>query len=167
MNEWNLFNLTFSIDFWSHSVIRSKFTNTLEITCDIGNILSQWIWKVFPLNDDEHANYLRRVLELYPFYSQCVLIPGMAIERWLLICRPTQASSVLKSRHILFFYIGISTLSLLIPSVILAEFVWFQFNPISLIITPIMNVIYVDGEIQAVLTNEFTASREVSANWVA
>ncbi len=101
--------------------------------CDFGNLILKLTWEIFPLNDGVYANYVRRALELYPFYSQCILIPGMAFERFLLVCRPVQAALILKNRYRFVFYIGTSFLALLIPSSILLEYFWFhKFNYIAL-----------------------------------
>ncbi len=82
-------------------------------------------------NEGKHEKYIRRALELHPFYSQCILIPGMAIERYILVCRPTQADLILKGRYKYLFYLVVALVSLLIPTIILLEFTWFQLNPIE------------------------------------
>ena len=148
---------------------------SLELMCDVGNLISNILGKVFPLNDGEYDKYVRRVLELYPFYSQCILIPGMAFERWLLVCRPTQAATVLKSRYRFIFYVGISILALLIPSSIFLEYFWFQrFNHVELEVDRAAKNYYLYHEltigndtilleaIYQVLTNEIIVYREVT-----
>ena len=137
-----------------------------ETACEIGHYISVSEWKFLPLNDGDIARYVHRVLELYPFYSQCILIPGMALERWFLVCWPAQAAAVLKSRSRFVFYIGISFLALLVPSVILTEFIWFQFNPIEIEREEEVYRIYSDdGEFYiTVRTGIYTWSRRVSAS---
>ncbi len=40
------------------------------------------------VSSDSAIDSLREILDVYPTYSQCLLILAMALERWIFICRP-------------------------------------------------------------------------------
>ena len=79
----------------------------------------------------EYKLHWRKLLELFPFYSQCVLIPGMAVERYLLICRPTEAASLLEGARRYFLYVAFPLLSLMIPAYFFADFLLYQFDHVD------------------------------------
>ena len=97
--------------------------------CQKGDALSQFLHGLIPLANRENEALLRRILELYPFFVQCFLIPGTAFERWLLICKPSKAAKVLKSGYRFVFYISVSFVALIVPTAFLLEFLWFQQSP--------------------------------------
>ena len=96
--------------------------------------------------EQDYGIYLHRALELYPFFSQSLLIPAMAVERWLLICRPIQASVVLKSRYKYSFYITIALVCLVVPTIFFSDFIWFQTHPVPVKKVYInLQTVYIDG----------------------
>ena len=86
---------------------------------------------IFSIESPEDRIYWRKLLELFPFFSQCVLIPGMALERWLLVCRPTQSAAFLKGTRKYTLYIGLPLLSLCIPLYLYSDFLLYQSHPVQ------------------------------------
>ena len=84
--------------------------------CDLGEFINDKVLMIVPLTPSDLQECLLTSLEVYPFYCNCLLLPAMAVERWLLVCRPTQADSVLNSRYKYLFYGGIAFLAILLPS---------------------------------------------------
>ncbi len=99
--------------------------------CKLGKILSDINFTIFPLNRDDNGDYLRRILELYPFFALCFLIPATAFERWILICRPNEAAILLKTQIKFAFYLGISAISLLVPTLFMSEFIGYKASPVD------------------------------------
>ena len=64
-------------------------------------------------------------MELYPFYSQCFLMVGLAVERWVYICRPHSSKEILRRGNKLIIYAMIIALSLIIPSFVLADYIFY------------------------------------------
>ena len=58
---------------------------------------------------------LRAIVELVPHYSNCVLIFGMAFERYVLVCRMDSADSILSKQNRRSIYFTMLLLQLLLP----------------------------------------------------
>ncbi len=102
-----------------------------EYLCELGKAYSEKTFALIPLNNRNYETYLRRALELYPFFVQCLIIPGTAFERWLMVCRPSQVSEFKRSPLKYFFYFGVSSVALLIPTTFFALQIWYQRNPLQ------------------------------------
>ena len=89
--------------------------------------------------------YCRKLIELFPLYSQCILIPAMAVERWLFVCRPAEAASILSGGKKYLFYIGVPLLSLLIPALFYADFLVYQLYPSRQLVRIYLNAPSTDG----------------------
>ncbi len=112
----------------------------VALLCDV-------VLSVIPPMEGEHATYLRRALELYPFFAQCFIIPGMALERWILICRPADATSLLGNRIKYYLYVGVSVAAFLVPTCFFLEFVRFQLHPVETQLIAFYPTVVVGGEI--------------------
>ena len=60
--------------------------------------------------------------EIFPHCIQCVLILSMAVERYILVCLPTRASSLLSRKRRQLFYIIITLTLFLLGALFLAAY---------------------------------------------
>ncbi len=91
-----------------------KETLFCDLTEDLGSKL--------PFNYDLKES-IRGSLNIFPIYSQTVLVFAMALQRWFLICRPTSTLLSEPGWKKLSFYLGFCLLSLLIPTVFWVELI--------------------------------------------
>ena len=61
----------------------------------LGSIVYQIVFFGTEEVPERQAEVLRKIVEMFTFYSSCFLMCAMAVERWLYVCRPTDATSVL------------------------------------------------------------------------
>ena len=67
---------------------------------------------------EQYADFLKNVLEDFPFYSQCFLMTGMSFERWIIICKPHIMNEILSKRRRLIILILVFTGALIFPTAI-------------------------------------------------
>ena len=71
-----------------------------------------------------YSGSLRELLDSFPFFTQCIFISAMSLERWLFVCQPVFAKHFFsQTKKKLAFYCGTSVLALSIPSVLVADYV--------------------------------------------
>ena len=114
--------------------LRWRFRRTLPgenvINCGIQKYLNflpeMWQWN--GMNVDRFFSQLhtsRDISELLPHYTQCILMLGIALERYVLICHAATAKTYYIGYRRIGFYILV-TIALLIPcSFPLAEAVYY------------------------------------------
>ena len=111
---------------------------------------------------DSVEGHVRQILDLYPAYSQCILILAMAIERWILVCKPnTDYLSQPGPRRYL-FYFCFSLLALAFPTARFFETLFFPTqlervrfvnSMVSLLITKIVSLLIF---VEKIIANEFS-----------
>ena len=47
----------------------------------------------------DYERYIRKIMDAFPFYSQCFLMLGLSLERWVYVCRPHSVKSLLNWRN--------------------------------------------------------------------
>ena len=66
--------------------------------------------------------YLRRSMELFPFYAHCFLMIGISFERFVCVCRPHDLSVILSNSRRVIMYACIIALALFFPVFALIDY---------------------------------------------
>ena len=74
----------------------------------------------------DHRDLFIKSVDFITFYPTCFFIVAMALERWLLVCRPSSAQSILSGRRGSLIRIGLPFLSILLAVYLVADLLRFQ-----------------------------------------
>ena len=75
---------------------------------------------------EQYNQTIRLAIDVFPFYTQCFLMLGISLERWIIVCRASEASSILRAPNKIFLYVTVSAVATLIPLLIMTDFYVFR-----------------------------------------
>ena len=78
---------------------------------------------------DSSANYIKFVLEAFPFYSQCFLMVGMSFEHWVKVCIPHRAKEILSQLNQIVFYFIVLFAAVFVPVAFFGDHVLMTLRP--------------------------------------
>ena len=119
--HWKILGVI-SIFFWWF-----QYLSTHETGCQ-----PKWASLFDPGKDKLHLESfersLRKIMEVFPFYSQCFLTLGLSWERWVKVCRPHDAKTLLDRQTQFGLTAIVLLLSVILPAII---FIDYELNKVS------------------------------------
>ncbi|XP_075254731.1 uncharacterized protein LOC142346112 [Convolutriloba macropyga] len=101
--------------------LKQDYLSTHETGCQ-----PKWASLFDPGKDKLHLESfersLRKIMEVFPFYSQCFLTLGLSWERWVKVCRPHDAKTLLDRQTQFGLTAIVLLLSVILPAIIFIDY---------------------------------------------